>query len=217
MSISFPLVTNLLADRLKIESVKWILNDNQELNGLGSGELLAADLAPRLWDAEIQCGLMEHDEAAELQALFESLDGAINTMFLYDPRKSGPRRDPDGSILGAAEVTIKSVGANNKSLSLQALPAGYVLSVGDMLAFDYGTDPVRRALHRIVEAATADGSGDTVEFEVRPHFRPGVDVDLDVMLIKPSAKVKIVPGTFSSASSSSTASRLTFNARQTLT
>ena len=49
--------------------------------------------------------------------------------------------------------------SDNKSLKLGGLPAGYSLRRGDMLHFDYGSSPTRRALHRIVEDATANGPG----------------------------------------------------------
>jgi hypothetical protein len=49
-------------------------------------------------------------------------------------------------------------------------------------------------LLQAAEGAIANGSGTTAEFEVRPHLRRGVTAGLPVMLKKPAAKVKIVPG-----------------------
>jgi hypothetical protein len=216
MAITFPLSTATLADKLPIEAVEWKMLDQQELSGLGSGEILAADLAPRLWEGDVSTGPIYNDDAAELQGLFETLDGSINAFFLYDPRKPYPRFDPTGSILGVAAPVIASLGANNKSMTVSALPAAYVLSAGDYLAFDYGTNPTRRAYHRIVETATANGSGVTPLFEVRPHIRPGATVSTPIILKKPSAKVVLVPGSFGSASAGALHSRLSFRVRQTL-
>ncbi|PYE89574.1 hypothetical protein [Phyllobacterium leguminum] len=216
MAIIFPLSIAALADKLPIESVDWKLMEQQELSGLGSGEVLAADLGPRLWEAQAQLGQTYNDDAAELQALFETLDGAINPFYLYDPRKPFPRSDPTGAILGATKPKISSIGSNMKSMSLEALPDGYVLSVGDYLAFDYGTNPVRRALHRICEAATANSSGVTPVFEVRPHVRPGATVGTEVMLKKPSAKVILIPKSFSAPSAGALTSTISFQVRQTL-
>lgn len=196
MAITFPLAVENFADLLRIASVSWFLRDSQELSGLGNGQILAADLAPRLWEGNVTTGRMTFDEAMDMQALIESLDGALNTFYLYNPLRKYPREDPDGSILGAATPVIASLDANNKAMTVSGLPANYVLSRGDMLAFDYGS-PARRALHRVVETVTASGAGLSPLFEVRPHIRTGAAVADDIILAKPAAKVIMQPGSFS--------------------
>lgn len=196
MALTFPLSLSAFADKLKIQTVNWRLERYDELSGLGSGEILSAQLAPPRIVGDVEMVPMYHAAASQVQALIESLDGAINSFYLYAPQKKYPQYDPTGSILGAASVTINTVGSNNKSLRLQGLPSGYVLTVGDYLAFDYGTNPVRRAFHRIVETVTTPGTGISPVFEIRPHLRPGVATGIAVTLIKPAAKVIIVPGSF---------------------
>lgn len=196
MALTFPLSLNTFADKLRIATVRWELKRWDQLSGLGSGDVLAAQLAPPRIAGTVTLAPMYHDDAAEVQALVESLDGPLNSFFLYAPQKPFPRYDPDGSKLGSTTVTIHTVGSNNKSLRLQGLPSGYVLSTGDYLAFDYGSNPTRRAFHRIVETVTADGAGLSPLFEVRPHLRPGVTTTLAVTLKKPAAKVFIMPETF---------------------
>lgn len=196
MTLIFPLATSVFADRLRIQSVKWRLERYDELSGLGSGEPLSAQLAPPRWVGDVKLTSMTHAKAAQVQALIESLDGAANEFFLYSPQSPYPQSDPEGLILGSSTVTIHSLGANNKSLRLTGLPAGYTLTLGDMFSFSYGSNPVRQALHRIVETDFASGAGLTSMFEVRPHFRPGVATAIEVALKKPVAKVIIVPGTF---------------------
>ena len=218
MAVSFPRSVASLADRLKISSVRWILQEQQEFSGLGSGEFLVADLAPRFWKADVSFATMSNDDAADFQADIETLDGAINAFYLYDPRKMFPRSDPDGSILGASAVQIATLGANNKSLSLSGLPSGYVLSKGDLFHFDYGASPVRRALHRIVETVVAGEAGVSPVFEVRPHFLPGVAAGLAIKLVKPAAKMRIVPGSFDAGTGAlgGITSGMSFQAMQTL-
>src|SRR5690606_33928716 len=112
----------------------------------------------------------------------------------WSPEAKGPQADPTGAILGEAEVTIESVGADNRSLAFAGLPEGYQLTIGDMLHVDYGS-PSRRALFTLCESGAADADGETDELEVRPHVRPGITAGAAVTLIKPSAKVKIMPDT----------------------
>lgn len=197
MALIFPLSVSDFADKLKIQSVEWKLQRYDELSGLGSGDVLAAQLAPARWVAKVTLATMYHGEAAQAQALIETLDPTAS-FFLYAPQLPYPQSDPDGSILGAAELTIQTVGGNNRSLRVEGFPAGYTLTVGDFLAFDYGSSPVRRAFHRICETVSASGGiGLTPLFEVRPHLRPGVTTGPVVTIIKPAAKVFIVPESFS--------------------
>ncbi|KAB2701311.1 hypothetical protein [Brucella lupini] len=196
MALTFPLSLAAFADKLQIETVKWRLAFQQETTGLGSGEVITADLAPPRWEGDVTLGPMYHDDAAAIQALIESLGGALSSFYLYAPQKAYPVKDPTGSIMGSSAPVIASVGANNKSLSVSGLPAAYQLSVGDLFAFSYGENPVRRNMHRLVEGVTATGGGTTSVFEVAPPFRPGVTAGLALTFIKPAIKVKILPGSF---------------------
>lgn len=202
MALSFPASLPSLADKLDIRSVEWQLRRYDELSGLGSGEMLAAQLAPPRWSGSVSLVAMTHAKAAEVQALFEALDGPMNSFYLYAPQKQFPVMDPDGSILGTDTPTIHTIGVNNRSLRLQGLPEGYVLSVGDFLSFSYGENPERRAFHRVVERVVASSSGVTPLFEMRPHLRPGVAVDLPVALVRPAAKVFVVPDSFTPGTAS---------------
>lgn len=68
---------------------------------------------------------------------------------------------------------------------LEGLPAGFVLSIGDyvMLRWVTSSEP-RRSLHRLVEAATADGSGD-VTIRVEPPLPTFIPSDAVADLAEP--------------------------------
>ncbi|WP_309086382.1 hypothetical protein [Chelativorans sp.] len=202
MTLNFPLPLTDFADLLSIETVAWKLERWDEYSGLGNGDVIAAELAPPRWSGDVSIAPMYNDDAASVQALIESLDGAINSFYLYAPQKAFPMADPDGTLLGSATPTIGSLGANNKSLTVSGLPAGYVLTRGDLFSFDYGTNPVRRGFHRVAETVMASAGGVTPSFEVRPHFRPGVTTGRPITLIKPAAKVFIMPGSFNPGTAS---------------
>lgn len=196
MALIFPLSLADFADKLKITTVRWWLQEYQETSMTGGGEFLVADLGPRLWKGSVTLAPMYHDEAAEVQALIESLDGSLNAFLLCDPRKRYPKGDPKGSLVASSSPVISALPSSNKELSITGLPAGYALSSGDMFSFTYGANPVRRALHRIVNTVTANGSGVASGIEVRPHFRPGVATGVALTFRKPTAKVRIIPGSF---------------------
>lgn len=215
MVFANPLPAADLADLLGIESANWRLGDQQEYSAVGNGEIIAADLGVRYWVADCTTKPYRHTEARGIQARFEALNGSLNSFYLYDPQGCYPAADPGGLILGTSAPVIHTVAGSNKELRVSGLPADYVITIGDLLAFDYGS-PERRALHRVLATVTADSAGLTPLFEVRPHIRPGTVAGDVVLLSKPAAKVKIIPGTFSPEMASTTTKRFRFTARQTL-
>lgn len=197
MALTYPLSLSAFADKLRIVSAPFVLEEQHELSGLGSGEVLAAQLAPARWTTTVTLAPERHLKAREIQVLIESLSGSIQSFYLYCPTNCYPAKDPGGVVLGASAVKIASIGGDNKSLALNTLPANYVITAGDALAFDYGSNPTRRAWHRAAETVTANGSGVTPAFAVTPNLRPGATAGAAVVLKKPAAKMFRMPGPLS--------------------
>ncbi|EKF17062.1 hypothetical protein [Nitratireductor pacificus] len=195
MALVFPLAHADFQDTINVASAPFRLQRFEELSGLGSGQFLTGELAPPLWSASVRLHTAFHDDGLDIQSRIDSLDGSLHSFLFYDPRTAFPRLDPEGALLAGAAPVVLSIEADNKSLRLGGLPAGYQLSSGDMLSFEYGVGPVRRTLHRLLQPALADALGETAPFEVRPHFGPGVATGGPVELIKPSAFMRIVPNT----------------------
>lgn len=214
MALSFPLSVANLADLISIQTVSWNLVDRQEVSGLGTGELLAADLGATLWEADVSSRPYPHRQAHALQAKLGALRGALNAFYLYDPKGCYPQADPGGTLVTGSTVVVASVESNRRELSLSGLPANYVITAGDYLAITYLS--ARRSLYLVVTGATADGSGDLGPIELAPHIRTGVAAADSVDLIKPAAKVKLVPGSLAVEQASVTTSRIRFRAQQTL-
>ena len=191
MAITFPLSTASFIELLRVQAIVPYLQFQQELSSQGSGGVIAKDMGPALWMADIQTASLKNHLLEELEAAIESLQGSIGTFYCYDTKRWYPKLDPGGSILGASTVKINSV-PDNISLSLKGLPAGYVISRGDRFHFTYNT--TSRAYHRALETVTANGSGVTAAFAVSPYLRTGAAADQDVTLIKPSAIMRLVPG-----------------------
>lgn len=215
MVATFPTALADLADLLGIRSVSWLPYRQQELSGLGSGEWLTADLAPMLWEGKCETSPVTIAAANQLQARFELLDGSANAFYLFNPLAKYPQTDPSGATLGSSTVTITAISTNRDTVTLAGLPAGYVLTIGDMFSVDYGS-PSRRGLYRFAATATASGLGALGPIEVRPRIRSGVTTALAITLKKPAAKVKIVPESFSVQQVGINHAVIGFIARQTL-
>lgn len=214
-AITFPLSLADLADRLQIKKAPFQKSDGRETSGMGSGVIRVKDLRPMLWIADVELVPMCHDEAAAIFALLEMVDDRGGTFLFYDPRRVNPIAGP----VDDTGVEIKSLGADGISLALQHAPIGHVISVGDMLSYTYGgdsfTDP-SKALHRVVQAVTVDGSHNTTEFEVYPAVPTGAEVGAPVALVKPCAVVMIVPATLNLAQQDTQFDIITFTVKQVI-
>jgi hypothetical protein len=215
MALAFPVTRQNLADLMMVETVTWSLGEDQELSGTGDGETLAADLGPRLWTAVCSTTVADIETIEALRARFNALDGSIQSFYLHDPRRPFPATDPAGTLLTPATVTIESIEANRKELTLEGVPDGLVLPQGTFLSVTAG-DPSRTALLQLVASVTADGEGVAGPVELRPHLRPWAAATNAVALAYPVAKVKLVPRSLVVDQVSSVLHRLRFTARQTL-
>jgi hypothetical protein len=216
MALTFPLPVTAFMNILPVQRITFDTPEQIESSQTAAGEIMTADLAPMLWSGDITLGPMPPAESENVEAMLDILRVAGRSFYAYDTRRPAPRLDPFGTELSGYVPTIYSLPAGNRELQLQALPAGYTLSVGDYLAFDYGS-PSRRALHRVVTGAVVGGSGQTPAFEVSPMIRPGATVGTTVALIKAACKAVIVPGSISKGSTfKSITSDMSFRFIQTL-
>lgn len=193
MALTYPLTYPQFLGALRVEEVSFRLSQPQEHTRLGDGTVISASLGAALWTGSIRLAQAPHPQHAQIEALLALLDQPGATFLCHDPRQIGPAGDPGGVILGSATPAIHSIGASMRELRIAELPAGYVLSPGDMLGFPYGSGPVRQALHRIVVGSTASSGGLTLLLEVVPALRPGAGAGLPVTLIRPACKARLLP------------------------
>ena len=191
--LSYPLSHAQFLGALRVEEVTFRLSHPQEHTRLGDGTVISASLGASLWTGTIRLAQANHPRHAQMEALIALMDQPGATFLCHDPRQIGPANDPTGSILGSRTVTIHSVASNMRELRLTGLPSGYALSAGDMLGFQYGANPVRYALHRIVIGGTASSGGLTPLIEVVPNLRLGAVTGLAVQLIRPACKARLLP------------------------
>lgn len=197
MALSFPLSTANFLDTVQVVASKpFNLQEARQFHQTAGGEIIDASVSTRLWQGSISLRPRRHVDAAEFAAKLQLLTHGGRTFFAYDPTHAYPKADPTGSILGGSSPQISSLNANNRELVIKLLPAGYVISPGDFLAFTYGSSPTRYALHQVVVGSTANGSGVTGSIEVIPNIRTGAAVNAVITLKKPTAKFLIQPGGF---------------------
>lgn len=215
--MSFPLSIADFMGRLPIAKASFEIPESLEISETDGGDLLTADIGTRLWQGEVTLGKITRAEDADAITLIDVLR-AGRTFLAYDVRRPWPRADMNGLFLGTAAVVINALESNNRQLSLSGLPAWYELRRGDYLGFDYGANPTRRALHKVVDiSVAADVSGVTPSFEVVPNIRAGAIAGSAVRLMRPYCTAIIVPGSVNTGTGAATLTEgASFAWRQTL-
>lgn len=195
MAYSFPLTRAEFFSGLEVASCTFELPATVEISRTAAGDVLTADLGPRLWRGSVSL-LPDYWSGAEaVKAKLALLQQAGASFLAYPLPLSAPAKDPGGALIAGASPTLSAIAASNREIQLAGLPAGYALSPGDFLSFTYGSNPTRRALHQVVTGAVASAGGSTPAFEVVPAIRPGAATGAAVTLNKPYCKAVMAPGT----------------------
>lgn len=194
MAYTFPLNYAEFMSLLPVRDIVFDIPEAIEMSETEGGEILTADLGTRLWQGEITLDEMTADEAAEAKAMLDVLRRPGGSFLCHDISRPAPRLDLNGRILKSAEVTLMNVASSNREIRLAGLPQGYQISRYDYVAFRYGANPVRFALHRAASPATTNAAGQTGWIEVTPNIRPGWTAGAAVTLKRASCKAIIVPG-----------------------
>lgn len=175
-------------DLLPIARVVWDRQDNNELSGLGDGTMWEAELAPSLWTGDVSFDRGRTAELKEVAALLRWLRATRQPFMLCDPTSLYPAADPAGTILGAANVTLRAI-TDRFVAPLQGLPIGYVLTPGDKMQVPYA------GKHGFVEVAkrvVVNGLGQA-DVAISPHLPLPIVAGASVILRRPACPVTIVP------------------------
>jgi len=192
LTISFPR-GDIMSFCTWRDGSKLTLGVRKEFSRQAGGRSIGKLMGPTLWRCALTSVRMPIDDAMVLETRLRQIEEQDGTFLAYDPRRPRPASYPSGSLDG---VTIYAIGSNMRSLRLQGVPAGFVLSEKDYLSFTYGD---QRAVHQVAETVTASPAGITPVFEVVPHIRDGAAVGNGVRLINAYGIFAIDPDTVAAA------------------
>lgn len=161
----------------------------QETSRSAGGVTLVKDLGPLLWQVSYLTTAIERDRAGEVEADLLTLENGGQLFEGYDPARPFPASDKLSPLTG---VTIHSIRTDRLALRITGLPAGFVLTKGDWLSIDDGTN-----LHllRAAQTSVSTGTGLSPWFEIRPGLRPSIVVAMPVVLRYAPARFMVDPGT----------------------
>lgn len=189
MSISYPFD---LLDGFPGWCTKFELYRRQETSRSVNGKTYVKDLGDPLWSAAYVSKNLRANALDRWRARLDALEDGLQTFIGRPLSRCRPQLYPGTTGGALSGVTVSSVSSTNKRLALDGLPANFKFLAGDMI------EVVNSGLYRLVEDRTANSSGLTALFEVRPHFWPGVTAGAEVKIVNPSCVMSIVPGSVSS-------------------
>lgn len=217
-------------DLLRFMPMRWEIQRNDELSGVGSGVVYQAELAPPLWTATVTLRPVRLTEANQASALINSLQGALEPFMFRDPFVCGPRLDPDGALLNnenpeyaATDYSTGETGYPGAVLNFSGdeylLPGAGGGTVGSAsgtslsltgLPENYQlsigdklqitTSGGQTAFVEVSEPVTASALGATGPFKVFPRLPVAVGTGNSVTLYQPACPCVLVPGSFRSGS-----------------
>lgn len=199
MAITYPLAAADFWERLRImERPVFVPQHNKSQSMTGNGEVLASFRGQPKWSVNVQLAGGRFDRNMIEESDIKHLISRDGTILAYDMRRPHPLNDPDGWKLDTRTVTVKTKGANNRSLSLEGLSPQFIVNKSDKYSVLYDTD--KYFLFEVMETVQADGTGDTAEFEIWPFMPPGLAVADVVTMHKGCGKFKIVTNSFRAGS-----------------
>lgn len=186
------------------------------------GQLTSVELGPARWRGEWQTNTLPEVDFHAYRAWLSSLRGSGRSFYGQDRMHRFPTNYPNGftglTRAGTATAfdgtaTSWSVDATRATLTLNGLPAALALLPGDYVGFSWST--TKRALVRILEAVTANGSGVAV-FDVEPSVPALVPGGAVATLADPTCLMRIEPGSIDASASFTKTGQISFRAVQIL-
>lgn len=194
MTLAFPLSLADFWDQLPMSSCRMDPVEFVETSGVANGQILSRELAPSIWRGTVTLGALTTDEMADIMPLIDLAQRTGASFLACDRYRAFPALDPTGNVLAASAVWVDAVSANRRELILAGLPFNYPLRRGDMIGVQWGANPVRYGLHRIVVPASANGAGRTGWNEVSPAYETALQPGAPASLARPPIKAIIDPG-----------------------
>lgn len=212
MSLSYPIdILQSFPGWTTSFELMWRQEQSRQSNGVTR----VKDFGEPLWSLKASTKSLSRRELDYWRARLDSLENGLNTFKGYPLSRFYPIAYPRGTwptglSFDGVSAQVHSIGGDNKSLALDHLPVGYVVSIGDMISINWTSG--KQSLHRVMEPGTANGSGITGTFEVRPHLTLGVATTNVTSVKAPWCPMTVVPDSISASSDDSGRGKISFSA-----
>lgn len=199
-------------DQFRVQDVSFVQGFMQQRSATGGGETRYADRAPSLYKADVTTEPLLNAEAESVMALINSRAGGIKTVLMYNSRLPYPSSDPRGLIIGSTVPALGTV-TDRLHVAFTGFPDGYVIPRGTYFSILFDTS--RYYLGQFAEPKTAATGGAVTTVEVWPPLPASITGTPDVVIKKPPAKFRIIPGSAYPSKEGGLHSIIKFSAEQT--
>jgi hypothetical protein len=190
MALTFPRDLIEFGGKAPFRAVSFEPQFLQVVAPTRGGLAQVANVGPELWRIKYETRAMNKADAAEFSAWAQSLRGGAKLFKAYHPQRALPQAYPGGfgsltkaagGSFAAGTGSLTAIGTTRDTITVNGLPASFALNVGDMLSYPIGDT---RALHRVMEDATGNGSG-VVTLTVEPTVPLAATTSVSVLFLKP--------------------------------
>jgi len=204
-----PAVTNLFQG-VGITEQQFKLVSRQEFSRTASGVTIGRDLGPALWQASYTLAPIRHEDVLRVEAKLHSLNGVTRGFYAGDIRGRMPHAYPDGAFNDTGVIASFT----GSTMNLSGLPAGFIITAGDYMEYDYGVGNQLRALLQVVNDVTATGGGVAEGVEFRPFIPTGTPIGGAVRFKNPRALFTLNTDGYEQTVIDSLFTQLSFSATQ---
>jgi len=215
MALTFPRAFPLDGCFTGSCSFEIAYQQSQVLTGGASPNV--ADLGPAYWMADYSTQALSREDLGIWQAWLTSLRGGLRTFKGRPALWKWPQAYPRGfaglTFSGSpfsGSGNLSNIAAGRDTITINELPASFVLKAGDYLSIPAGT---KQHIHRVTEGATGGASSVTVGIE--PIIRPGIVTGIDVLLEAPYCEM-VLTGPPSISRQGTRGGSISFSAQQVL-
>jgi len=192
-----PLALDEFWLKLRIRSITFDMPDEQTGSGTARGEVLRASRGDVLWQGKAVVTLNRHDAQDQAKALMDEVRHGGARFLVCDHKRRAPQSDKSGDLQGDATAVVSQIDpADRRRLVLGGLPAGFVMTPGDLVSLQYGANPVRHFLARVTRGGVFAGINPQCHLRVLPFLPDDLALGQVVTLRDPVCVASYVPDSY---------------------
>lgn len=169
----------LLNDYVQISSIRIFPQRNEEIEGVGTGQILRSELTEPLWAVDIVAPVSQFANGRKVRAILNDINRPNSHFRIADPISRYAANDPTGTLL--TSVTIDDRVGNQVSFAGQ--PSGFVWTPGD--SFHVAIN----GRHYYFEISQ-EGTGLVRTTPTVPQYIP---LGTECVFISPQLRVQMIP------------------------
>lgn len=177
-------------EKFRVQTYSFGLSESLVSSRDGAGQLLVADLGPRLWGGTVTIPPMSLASYRSVNVALQQIQRAENSFLIYDKAGQAPIKSKTTDNLANAKI---NVAGNAYSATLITLPANFKITAGDYFSL------IHNGVHRlfqVVADVNANASG-TATVQLLNPLPNGIVNGTAITLRKATVTARYLPNSMS--------------------